>query len=88
MTTKPSKATVEYVFTDHDWSIESQPEVVVDETRMSAVVRLVKWPNHYLLIEDKTVDGLVSQLEGWRDIFAKAAEFLKLGGDSNDQNRS
>lgn len=72
---------VETVFTDYEWNENSRPILIVRQDRTAAALfvggphSLHRLPN--VDLEAKTSPDLLSILEGYRDIFAAAAEWLK-----------
>ena len=72
---------IETAFTDYEWNETSRPILIVRQDLKTASLfvggpdALHKLPN--VDLEDKTPQGLLSLIEGYRDIFASAAEWLK-----------
>jgi hypothetical protein len=72
---------VETIFTDYEWNETSRPILAVNNDLLSASLHvgvgqaLQNVAN--VEITAKTTDDLLAQIEGHRDIFAAAAEWMK-----------
>jgi hypothetical protein len=82
---------IETVFTDYEWNKNSRPILIVRQDRTAAALfvsgpdSLHKLPN--VDLEEKTSRDLLSLLEGYRDIFASAAEWLKKQANGPECNQ-
>lgn len=82
--------TVETMITDYDWCESSRPIVMIDESGLSIRIHvggsasLAKLAN--IELTSKDLEGLVSQLEGYREIFDATIEHLKRHQAASDQD--
>jgi hypothetical protein len=66
---------VQTVITDFSWQDESRPRLSIDQNNKNVCVEVGS--NFCFDICGGSKEDLLSQLEGWRDIFSKAVEVLK-----------
>lgn len=63
------------IVTDYGWDEKSRPTLTLMETQQSAVLEVGK-DGTFFEIRGESREGLKSQLEGYAEIFAKAAFVL------------
>lgn len=67
---------VSTIVTDYDWAETHRPSLTIASDRKSALLQVGPLASHSVVIESKTPLDLRLQLEGFRDIFAKAVELM------------
>lgn len=78
---KTTKTTIETTITDYEWNESTRPILMIDEAGLSirlhvgGAASLAKLADIELTATD--LEGLVYQLEGYRDIFETAIEHLR-----------
>lgn len=76
-----TKITTETMITDYDWCESSRPILMIDEAGLSIRLHVGGAASLAALanveITSKDLEGLVSQLEGYRDIFDAAIQHLR-----------
>ena len=70
------KISVETLITDWDWSVSTRPTLLLSDAEASLYVgSLDRSPD--TTVEASDINGLLSLLEGYRDIFATACDVLR-----------
>ena len=64
-----------HTITDFEWTEDARLELRIHVK--DKLVEINVGPHHYIDVNDSTLNGVISQLEGWRDIFSAGVEYLR-----------
>lgn len=79
---------VETTFTDYEWNETSRPILTIAQDGLSATIHVGGMKSLAgdcrIELESKEPSDLLSQLEGYRDIFTAAADWLRANMERKD----
>lgn len=79
----PSNVSVSTVITDYDWADDSRPILTIDESCKGVHVQVGDVDRApYFGVSASSIEDLAGDLEGWSEIFKRAAEFLRSKVDA------